>query len=155
MSKAEEFVSSFMGHRASTLQLAEKIQDASFRPWEKALTAGELFGHMASAGLLFSNSVAQGAVVRPNPPAEKPDLSDMIVVRELLKQQTNETIALLQGLPDSAFDTLIDASAMFGREVPGGFLLAILRDHEIHHKGQLFVYARMTGVQEMPPIAVR
>ncbi|WP_182914758.1 DinB family protein [Paenibacillus thiaminolyticus] len=33
---------------------------------------------------------------------------------------------------------------------PRSKLVWLIIDHEIHHKGQLFVYARILGVQELP-----
>lgn len=155
MSKAEDFIKSFVGHRSSTLQLANKIEDASFRPWEKAMPAGELFIHMANATLMFATAVSEGVIVRPTPPAEKLDFTNMTVVRAELEKKTEAALEVLRNLPDSAMERLVDTTSIFGQQLPGNLVLMIMRDHEIHHKGQLFIYARMTGVEQLPPISAR
>ncbi|SIC68051.1 Uncharacterised protein [Mycobacteroides abscessus subsp. abscessus] len=34
--------------------------------------------------------------------------------------------------------------------MPGIVLLENAKDHEIHHKGQLFTYARLAGIEKLP-----
>jgi len=35
-------------------------------------------------------------------------------------------------------------------KMPGMVLLESGKDHEIHHKGQLFTYARLLGIKSLP-----
>ncbi|KYD26597.1 MULTISPECIES: DinB family protein [Geobacillus] len=38
----------------------------------------------------------------------------------------------------------------FGIHIPAAQLLPMAMDHEIHHKGQLFVYVRAMGHTDLP-----
>ena len=85
---------------------------------------------------------------------QKLSLHVILSPKTTAEQLTNETRVLLEGLSDDDFDKIISTSQAFGQDVPGSVLLAMSLDHEIHHKGQLFVYARMLGFDKVPPFAM-
>lgn len=44
----------------------------------------------------------------------------------------------------------MDLTNLFGMKLSGRQLLQLAMDHEIHHKGALFVYVRALGHTELP-----
>lgn len=47
-------------------------------------------------------------------------------------------------------DREVDLTGVFGRKVAGEQLLQLAIGHEIHHKGNLFVYVREMGHTDLP-----
>lgn len=68
-------------------------------------------------------------------------------VREILDEFTEKSKRDFQELQTFNLEKEID---IFKFTAPGSYWLESMIDHEIHHKGQLFTYARMTGSQKMP-----
>ncbi|PNB37954.1 hypothetical protein C1X64_39840, partial [Pseudomonas sp. GW456-E7] len=63
----------------------------------------------------------------------------------LAKTYTEKTAAILEQLTEEQLDREIDLTATFGRKITGSALLQLAMEHEIHHKGNLFVYVREMG----------
>jgi uncharacterized damage-inducible protein DinB len=151
MATAEELVEHWMSHRKVTEALLECIPDdrADFRPWSKAMTTVELANHIAGAHIMFT-TVASGR------PFERPDASsmprDMAGVRAFMRQATSSDEATLRGLDSAALARQVTQG---GREQSAETLLRRALDHEIHHKGELFEYARLSGVEEVPNWVMR
>jgi uncharacterized damage-inducible protein DinB len=68
-------------------------------------------------------------------------------VRKIVREYTEKTKKDLQTLTDDHLDQTVQWGPY---HAPGKMWLDIMRDHEIHHKGQLFVYARMVGMEQLP-----
>ncbi len=60
--------------------------------------------------------------------------------RTLAAEYTQKTVDVLRSLSEDDLNKTIDATAAFGRKLPGSQLLQMAIDHEIHHKGNLYVY---------------
>ncbi len=149
MSKAEQFVAGWLRHREVTVELVDMISDDSldFKPWEGAMTLGELVTHIVNSATWFSSAIKNGQMTKP---PEKPQITSMAQLKQYVHDATAEAKATLLSLTDEQLETVLDTTKIFGAQLPGKMLLAGMRDHEIHHKGQLFVYARMTGVENPP-----
>ncbi|MCL6454212.1 MAG: DinB family protein [Alicyclobacillus sp.] len=150
MNRTEQFVTSWLSHRAVTQDVLNLVPDdaVDFRPWDNAMTLGQLAQHIAGAALMFASVVDKGEFVGRDRSVDA--LDSMAAVRTAFAEHTERTEAILRGLDDAKLDNVIDTSAVFGAQFPGYAVLQMMRDHEIHHKGQLFVYARMVGVEQMP-----
>lgn len=149
MSKAESFVTQWMRHRTVLLEVLDRLgeKDPQFKPWDGAMSLSELAAHIAGAGMMFVNSVQTGRLA---PPASAPKTPQtMEETRRLVRDLTEQTRTAMAALTDEQLEATVDAS-MLGFQAPGKVLLHSMREHEIHHKGQLFVYARMVGVKELP-----
>ena len=150
MSKAEQFLDGWLRHRLVVLEVLDQLtdKDVNFQPWEKAMTLGELVTHIVTVPELFVNAIEQGQLVFPQ--GQKPSFSSAAELRQFAGELTDKTQASIGALSDEKFEEMIDVSRIFGQPLPGGVLLNAMRDHEIHHKGQLFVYARMMGAETLP-----
>ncbi len=153
MTSAKQFLESWNRHRLVTVELVDLIgeEHLNFKPWDGAMTLGELVIHMMTSGTWFTSAVTSGVLGKPG---DKPEISTMADLKKYVHETTDATNAVLSSLTDEQMDKLIDATKVFKVNMPAIVLLSAMRDHEIHHKGQLFVYARMTGVQN-PPMFVK
>lgn len=122
-------------------------EDVTFSPWEGAMTTGDLVWHILSTSFTFANAAATGVFERVS---EKPQLSTIADLKTAVDTWTAKTVDVIQSMSDEQFEQLIDMTKLFGRAVPAGSLLHSMRDHEIHHKGQLYVYARLCGRDQLP-----
>lgn len=147
------FLDSWLRHRLVTVELVDMLTEDSlnFKPWDGAMTLSELVVHMMTSGTWFSEAVKQGALGKPG---EKPAISSLTDLKKYVQDATEQTKSTISSLTDEDMEKPVDATKVFGTKLPGKVILASMRDHEIHHKGQLFVYARMTGVQN-PPLFVK
>jgi uncharacterized damage-inducible protein DinB len=148
--RGQQLADQVLAHRTVTVDLAGRIPDdrVDFRPWPGAMTLGGLLQHMAAAHHMFV-AVARGeAPTRPDP-ASLP--SDLPGIRRLLAAWTEEDAAAIRDLDDAQLAT--PRAGIRNMTLTAATWLHSARDHEIHHKGQLFVYARMVGVE--PPFFVR
>lgn len=148
MSQGEKFAKLFLSHRTVVEDILQKVPDDKFdlKPWPGALSLGELAVHMADSAQRFAGWVKSGS-------AEKfESLTDWTpdAVRTYVHERTEQTVEAMKSTSDEAMEALVQTKQLFGVDLPGKVLLNSMRDHEIHHKGQLFVYARMAGVEEMP-----
>lgn len=70
--------------------------------------------------------------------------------------QVRQAVADLTARTKSVYASLTEADLQAERVFPSGFratgrtLLLMMFEHEIHHKGQLMLYARMVGVKDLP-----
>lgn len=69
---------------------------------------------------------------------------------ELASHYTEKTKDILASLTDNQLNCVIDTSAVFGQKMPASQLVSMAIDHEIHHKGNLFVYVREMGHTDLP-----
>lgn len=148
-----KFVGSWLRHRLVTVELVDMLLEDSldFKPWDGAMTLSQLVVHIMTSGTWFTEAVKQGVLGKPG---DKPAISSLTELKKFTQDTTEQTKAILSSLTDEDMDRLVDATKVFGTKLPRKVLLASMRDHEIHHKGQLFVYARMTGVKN-PPMFVK
>jgi uncharacterized damage-inducible protein DinB len=148
-----EFLKSWLLHRLVTVELVDMLPEGKldFKPWGGAMTLSKLVTHLMTSGFQFSQAVKQGAM---GDSGEKPVFSSITDLKKYVHEITEQTKSTLTSLTDEDLEKFVDTSKVFGRDLPGKVLLSSMRDHEIHHKGQLFIYARMTGVQN-PPFFVK
>ncbi|GAE25197.1 hypothetical protein JCM9140_1177 [Halalkalibacter wakoensis JCM 9140] len=146
MSKMNEFVLAWMSHRNVLIQLLEKMEDEqiNYKPWEDAMSLSELVLHISGSMDMFAKTVQNGVFV---PPTEVVTVQSIGELKEIVTSQTNETKTILEQLTPAQLDKHIEFAGM---NLPGHALLNSAKDHEIHHKGQLFTYARLLGIDELP-----
>lgn len=154
MSKAEQFANQWMMHRSVLLDILDRVDDGDFefRPWSKAMTLGELALHIGGAGALFVNTAKSGKFSRPD---GQPEVKNMEELRQFLKESTDQGYETIKSMTDAEFDGPVSSEHVLPDGTPASVWLSAMKDHEIHHKGQMFVYARMTGVEEMPNFVQR
>lgn len=149
MSKAEAFLMHFKMHRSVLDKVVDAVKDEDlpFSPWEGALTLKDLIWHVLSSGLSFTRAAATGDFERVS---DKPALETKTQLKQAIDDMSRQSYDFIQSMSDDQFSQEIDVTKAFGRKLPAGQLLTSMLDHEIHHKGQLFTYARLCGAEEMP-----
>ncbi|WP_258112603.1 DinB family protein [Alicyclobacillus sp. SP_1] len=157
MTKVAPFADAWLRHRLITSDILDGLTDdhaLEFKPWDGAMSLRELVVHMLVAADMFTSTIQNGSFSRPNPDA-LPKPTTLAELRAATHDFTNRTKDQLASISDETYDKMIDTTQVFGQPLPAHALLGIMKDHEIHHKGQLFVYGRMLGMEKMPPIVRR
>ncbi|WP_211747975.1 DinB family protein [Paenibacillus sp. Marseille-Q4541] len=146
MLEMQSFISRWKRHREVLHKLVELDQNdlVQYKPWDGGMSYGELAIHIASTTEMFANTVIRGEFT---PPQSKDEWATMEDVRNLVHRYTESTDSLLASVTEEQQQKVI---TFFGNTAPGYGILNMALDHEIHHKGQLFTYARMAGVTELP-----
>lgn len=142
----QRLAQAWMMHRSRLTEAAGLLpeQVAAFRPWEGAMSTLELLNHIAGAAEMFV-AAAVGRPARPAAPA-----ATLAGARELLAAADAQA-AEIGRLSEADLRTLRTVAAL-KLTVPAEMLLTMMLHHEIHHKGQVWTYARMNGVE--PPLFV-
>ncbi len=111
-------------------------------------TLGDLVRHLATLERYMFAENFQGRPSRyPGHGRELADGYDAVL--ELYERLKDETVEILRGLPDSRLQETCTT--------PGGASLKVWKwmramvEHEIHHRGQIYIYLGMLGV-ETPPL---
>lgn len=148
MSKAEQFLRSFLSHRAVTNELINKIEEEhyDYKPTETSMSARVLVTHMLHSGYGFVTVAKTGdpSVLATKPEDSETDLS------KLAEKYTNLTIETIKSITDEELSREIDLTNFLGVKLTGGQLLKLTLEHEINHKGNLFVYVRLMGHTDLP-----
>ncbi len=142
MEQMDQFTNGWLAHRRVLDQLLERVSDdqLSFQPWEGAMTLRDLMLHIVQSGESFSKALKTGTMHR----ADKVEVQTVADLRRIVKETTERTEGVLRSLTES------DLSRQFERFGSGQAILTTIKDHEVHHKGQLFVYVRLLGTNDMP-----
>lgn len=145
MSTMDEVVNGWLRHRLVLHDLLELVDDehVHFKPWDGAMSLGELAVHIATAMDMFVKTVKN---MKFTPP-QKESFQTINDVREIVKKYTETTRTEMKYLTKIQVNGDIE---MFNDKAPGSYWLSNAIDHEVHHKGQMFTYVRMTGVKELP-----
>ncbi|RFU67922.1 DinB family protein [Peribacillus saganii] len=146
MAKINGFIDSWVSHRKALLELVDTFGDEQlhFKPWENAMNLSELVLHITGATSMFVQTVKKGVFTPP------PELISVETARDLkavVQAETEKTVSDLKSLTDEQLEQLVE---FYGMKMPGLALLESGKDHEIHHKGQLFTYARLIGIETLP-----
>ncbi|GIO65938.1 DinB family protein [Paenibacillus sp. VCA1] len=146
MKKVEEYIQEWLRHRLVLQDMVALIPDEhiGFKPWENAMPMGTLITHIVTSTDMFVKTVKNGMFT---PPAKINPCETMEEIGNVVRQLTEETRENLNSINDEQLEKEIEFNGFIGT---GRLWLASAKDHEIHHKGQLFTYARMVGVENLP-----
>ena len=137
----KNFARSFTMHRAALIELLEKIpaEQADFKAWESGMTFTRLADHLSGS------SIRMGKMMQGVKPDVIEPSADFLGAIERLKSTLTDTQAMLGAMSDEAFQVVVPAFG--GREMPVASLVDFMIQHEAHHKGQVWLMARMVGVE--------
>ncbi|UOQ45076.1 DinB family protein [Halobacillus salinarum] len=146
MSRSEQFINYFLSHREVLNELIEKIEHEhyTYKPTPTSMEAQKLVNHILESMYMFAN------IANKQQPGKLYEEEDSTPLPERAKNYTDKTVELIHALSDEDMEEIVDVKKMLGRDIPAGSLLHLGLDHEIHHKGQLFVYVREMGHTELP-----
>ncbi|SDJ34365.1 DinB family protein [Salimicrobium halophilum] len=149
--KKENFLKKFRSHREVMNDLVAVIQEdkKTYKPTESSMEVGELANHIVESTYTFARLAADQS------PAKLFDENDDTDLKSRVAAYTQETEKLLASLSEEDFEKTIDATNILGRELPAEAILQSALEHEIHHKGQLFVYVREMGHTDLPFFVAR
>lgn len=146
MNRVDSLLQQWLRHRTVLRELLEVIgnEHTHYKPWKDAFSLGFMAVHIAASSNMFVRAVKDGKFPQLSEP---PSFETMEDVRRLVSEYTEKTKSDFETLTDRHLDQTVPWGPY---HATGEFWLNTMRDHEIHHKGQLFVYARMVGVEKLP-----
>ena len=136
--------------RALPLEVLDRFPESqmSFRPAKSIRTAAEQFDHILAVELYIRKGLTENAWG----PVPTPGLgiSTKKGLLEKLTWEHEETGRVLRMLPESSFEGFYQTR--FGR-LSGEGIIYLGIDEEIHHRGNLYTYLRLMGIE--PPQMVQ
>jgi len=146
MSTMNVFVTNWLNHRKVLLAMLDTVQNENlqYKPWEKAMSLSALVLHINGSMDMFAQTVKNGAFTPPSTAKQAETIEEL---KAIVAADTASTKALLESLSDEQLEKEID---FHGMKMSGIVLLENGKDHEIHHKGQLFIYLRLLGIETLP-----
>ena len=131
-------------HKQTARILAAAPDDKlDWRPGEKMFTLRELVTHIPESEIGIARSALAGTMQKVELDLSRAAIADIVNTFELQHAELVEEVSKL------TLDQLNEKIQAFGREMRRIVLLRGLIEHEIHHRGQLFTYLRLAGVE--PP----
>jgi uncharacterized damage-inducible protein DinB len=136
--------------RRLTLRSLDTFPDDKFefRPVDGVRNVAELFDHMLEVELYIRKGLLHGDWIRL--PYLGPVSSEKQVMRQHLVREHERTSEMLHELPEGRFMKLYETP--FGR-ISGEGQIYVAIDEEIHHRGNLYTYLRILGIE--PPQMVQ
>ena len=140
---AEEYAQMFRRHRAALLDLLELIPDpvGEAVPWDGGRSIKDLVDHLYSTGEGVI-SMLSGGTWEEQPASAT--LSDAVTRLRTNTEAVTEKISTLNE-PELEQELTVFGGARW----PAYRLIDFHREHEVHHKGQLWLMARQAAVE--PP----
>lgn len=145
MNRTEKLVDHWLRHRNVLVELVDHVkdEDLDFKPWKGSMSLGELVLHIIYWNDTFVSLVKTGQYAEP----AIPNMATSDELRSAVERVTRETTEKFQSLTDKE----LSAEVAFGPvNTTGSGLLRMMCDHEVHHKGQLLVYLRILGAEQLP-----
>jgi uncharacterized damage-inducible protein DinB len=146
---AESFLAYLAKVRGRTLAVARAIPEdrLEWRPGEGAFSFGDLLRHLAATERYM---FAENARQRPSRyPGHGPELaSGYAAVFEYVRRMHEEALAIFAAL--SPEDLQRKCVTPGGAELAVWKWLRLMVEHEIHHRGQIYVYLAMLGIHGPP-----
>lgn len=137
----EAFTRNLMMHRSALLDLLDKIPEdkEDLVAFEDGMTMAKTAYHILASGERSIGMIMPEGAAKPEPSGSFAD------TKARLKANTEKLQEILPKLSQEQLASTIEAFG--GMKMPVSSLLEIVRDHEIHHKGQLWTMARMAGLE--------
>ncbi|WP_309569775.1 DinB family protein [Deinococcus sp.] len=148
MSQSTRYARAFQSHRTALLDLYAQLpeEQAGFAAWDEGMSFTRLADHL-SISINRVSAMLEGR--QPDAPGEpSAALAD---ARARLQATQDAFVTTVSVLSDDDLQRRIPAFG--GREMPVWMLLDFITQHEAHHKGQVWMMARMVGIT--PPMFVK
>lgn len=141
----QQSVRRWLIHRDALVELAEKLPEhtAHWRPWSGGFTTLQLLHHLAWTVDFFLSAI-EGRDMQ-----EIPEPATIAEARRLLTDLKEKQAAAMSRYSDSDLNKKVSIPVL-GVDEPAVDILHRMIGHEAHHKGQLWLYCRMMGLQELP-----
>lgn len=148
--KRDEFLDYFERVRERTMRVVKHVPpdrvDWTYR--DGKFTLGDLMRHLATIERwMFAENAMRKPSVYPGHGRELADGYDAIV--DYMQRMHAESMEIFRALTDADFDAKCMTPG--GAELRVGKWLRSMIEHEVHHRGQIYLYLSMLGV-ETPPL---
>jgi len=140
----ERFVSNWNRIHRDTARVLRAAPDdkLEWRPKEDMFTMRELIGHIPQAEVVLVRSALAGSTQKV--PFDFSGAAEVIATA--FDSQHEELASEVSKLTAEQWKEEVE---FHGRRLRRGVLLWFVTEHEIHHRGQLFTYYRLAGIE--PP----
>ncbi|UBV42932.1 DinB family protein [Deinococcus taeanensis] len=148
MNRSVTLARTFQAHRSALLDLYGQLpgEHGTFAAWDGGMSFIGQADHLSASTHRFLNML-QGQAPTPAP-APSASLEEARARLEASQASATQAIA---ALTDEDLSRRVPAFG--GREMPLGALVETIITHEAHHKGQVWLMARMIGVK--PPMFIK
>ena len=138
----ERFVSNWNRIHKDTSRVLRSAPDdkLDWRPKEDMFTMRELIGHIPQAELVLVSSALAGSDQKI--PFDSSRSAEEI--SSAFDRQHEELVSQVSKLTAEQWREEVE---FHGRRLRRGVLLSFVTEHEIHHRGQLYTYYRLAGVE--------
>ncbi len=155
MIRLETVLDSWKTVRQDTAQAVEDFPAAEmdFKPVGDMMTFGEIAHHILVAGHGITGMLLDGVENLATPQfreriqaysAELPGATGATALAAALRQSLDQRTAQLAGMPPDFFAQVI--TRFDGERVTRLEMLQFVKEHELTHRAQLFVYLRLKGI---------
>jgi uncharacterized damage-inducible protein DinB len=121
-------------------------KDYDFKPTPEIFSFKELLFHIINSEAGFTDLIKTGTWTMNKYPAVNYKNKQEII--NLINTAHSISLATLQELSEDQLQKKIKTP--WGTEMTTSMLMWGMRDHMIHHRGQLFVYVRLKGIKPPP-----
>jgi uncharacterized damage-inducible protein DinB len=144
--RGSHYAQSFLMHRGALIDLLETLppDKVDFTAWESGMS------FLSSVNHLVGSSTRMLAKALSKTPDVIVPSSDWNTALANLKSNTQQVAETLSSLTEDQLDHTI---TNFGREMPAYMVFGFIAEHEAHHKGQMWLMARMAGLN--PPMFIK
>lgn len=118
-----------------------------WKPSETAMPLGELMNHLYLAEVMLVDAIITGQFPQTHPDPIM-NTESLIAAFDASHEEQVKRIAALT--PEQLGEMITPLGEKHG-SMPRQALLGLLHEHEIHHRGQLYVYLRTLGCA-VPPL---
>jgi uncharacterized damage-inducible protein DinB len=143
--QTEYFVKNWNRIHKQTARVLKAAPDAEmdWRPKEGMFTMRELVSHIPQAEASIIRSALAGSMQEVDLDLAGRSAEEIAAIFDKSHRELAEEVSKL------TLDELNEEVEAFGRRMRRIILLWAVTEHEIHHRGQLFTYYRLAGVE--PP----
>ena len=136
----EAFTKNLMMHRVPLHDLLDKIPEGKeeTKAHDEGMSIAQTAFHILMSAERTAARLTGAEMQKPDPEMSFAE------IKTALKANTETLKTELPGLTAEQLSSMVEA---FGGQMPLSALLNIFKDHEVHHKGQLWTLARVADVE--------
>ena len=143
----DQYTHSLLAHRLALIEAVQNLNEdqGNFTAWEGGMSVRSLIDHLSQTNTMMLASARKEPRVRLEPSS---NLQDAVSRYQQLTEQTTTFIS--QRTQEQLSETV---EAFPNVHLPLFQVLDMLREHDIHHKGQVWMMLRLMGIK--PPMFVK
>jgi uncharacterized damage-inducible protein DinB len=140
------FITNWQRNHKQTIKLMQVAPDDKYdwKTCESAMTLGGLMNHFRQGEVIIAHAAVSGVL----PQERLAPINNTAELIAAFNQSHEEAIAQAATLTP---EQLAEQVSPFGAPMTRAQLLQAQIEHEVHHRGQLYTYLRILGV-EVPPL---